>query len=183
MKTIGLIGGMSWESSLEYYRIINEGVKTKIGRPALRQMYPVFGGFRGDRGAPDGGGIGARPAAHMIRAREKPGAGGRGFYRDLHQYHAQARGRNPLQRQHSTPAYCRRRREIRPRGEMRTVGLLGTRYTMEEDFHNRRLAEKHGLKILIPDGEDRGKINRIIFMSLSGHCKAGIAGVLSERHG
>jgi aspartate racemase len=165
MKTIGLIGGMSWESSLEYYRIINEGVKRKLGglHSAKCILYSVdFAEIedlqrRGDW---------PEAAARMIGAAQSLEKAGADFIvictNTMHKLADEIRAGVHIPLLHIADATAKSIREVK----FRSVGLLGTRYTMEEDFYKRRLAEKHGLKILIPDGGDRGKINEIIFHEL-----------------
>jgi aspartate racemase len=165
MKTIGLIGGMSWESSLEYYRVVNETVKARLGglHSAKCILFSVdFAEIeemqtRGDW---------SEAAARMIRAAKSLERAGADFIvictNTMHKLAEEIRAGVNIPLLHIADAAAKPIRAAK----YRTVGLLGTRYTMEEDFYKRRLAEKHGLKILVPEVEDRAKINGIIFDEL-----------------
>ena len=165
MKTIGLIGGMSWESSLEYYRIINEGVKQKLGGLHSAKCIMVSVDFAEIEELQRQGNW-REAAARMTGAAQSLEKAGADFFvictNTMHKLAGEIRSGVNIPLLHIVDAAAKSVKAA----NMRTVGLLGTRYTMEEDFHIRRFTEKHGLKILIPDGEDRGKINEIIFHEL-----------------
>jgi aspartate racemase len=165
VKTIGLIGGMSWESSLEYYRVINETVKQRLGglHSAKCILYSVdFAEVE----APMQRGQWKEVAAQLIHAARSLEKAGADFSvictNTMHKLAGEVRAgiRIPLLNIADAAAG-----PIRA-AKMRTVGLLGTRPTMEEDFYKRRLVEKHGLRVLIPEAEDRGAVHRIIFDEL-----------------
>ena len=165
MKTIGLIGGMSWESSLEYYRIINEATRRKLGglHSSKCILYSVDFAEIEDLQTR---GEWSEAAGRMIRAGQSLERAGADFIvictNTMHKLAEDIRSAVNIPLLHIADAAAKPIRAAK----YRTVGLLGTRYTMEEDFYKRRLAEKHGLKVLIPDAEDRGKINAIIFEEL-----------------
>lgn len=165
MKTIGLIGGMSWESTVEYYRIINQEVSRRLGglHSGKILMYSVDFGeveslMRDGRWDEIGGHV-----AGIARTLETGGA-------DLvllctntvHKIADRIESAIRVPFIHIADAAGE---EIVGNG-MSTVGLLGTRYTMEEDFYKKRLAEKFGLSVLIPPDEKRGVINDVIFNEL-----------------
>ncbi|MBN2085108.1 MAG: aspartate/glutamate racemase family protein [Anaerolineales bacterium] len=162
MKTIGLIGGMSWESSLEYYRIINESIKEKLGglHSAKLILYSVdFAEIEALQQAGDWGAA----ARHMVAAGQSLEKAGADFIvlctNTMHLLAGDIRSQIRIPFLHIAEAAGR---AVRAAG-MQTVGLLGTRFTMENDFITRRLAEKFGLKILVPEPADRESVHRIIF--------------------
>jgi aspartate racemase len=165
MKTIGLIGGMSWESTVEYYRIINQEVGRRLGglHSARILMYSVeFGEIETLMREGRWEEIGDRMAG-IARALESGGA-------DLlllgtntvHKVADRIESAVSIPFIHIADTTGE---EIARKG-LKTVGLLGTRYTMEKDFYKGRLAEKFGLSILIPSDEKRGIVNDIIFNEL-----------------
>ncbi|HUL58506.1 MAG TPA: aspartate/glutamate racemase family protein [Anaeromyxobacteraceae bacterium] len=164
MKTIGLIGGMSWESTAHYYRLVNEAVKARLGglhsaRCVLwsvdfAEIEPLQRAARWD----EAGEILNRAALGLERA------GAELLLicaNTMHKVADQAmRGvRVPLL--HVVDVTAER---VRAAG-LRRVALLGTRYVMEEDFYRRRL-ERHGLEVTVPGPEDRAEVNRVIFEEL-----------------
>ncbi len=165
MKTIGLIGGMSWESSLEYYRIINERTKTKLGgfHSAESLMYSVdFAEIETLQHQ----GKWPETAQILSRAAKSLEAGGADFIvlctNTMHKVASEIESavRIPLLHIADTTA-----RSILTRG-LKKVGLLGTRFTMEEDFYKGRLTKKHGLEVLVPPPPDRETIHRVIYEEL-----------------
>ncbi len=165
MKTIGLIGGMSWESSSEYYRIINEAVKAKLGglHSAKCILYSVdFAEVeilqRQNRWSD--------AAEILIGAAKSLENGGADFLiicaNTMHKVadDIQAQVRIPLLHIADVTA-----KQVKQAG-IRKVGLLGTRYTMEEDFYTKRLRDKFTLDVLIPNAEDRQFVNQVIFDEL-----------------
>ena len=165
MKIIGLIGGMSWESSAEYYRIINQEVSRRLGAPhsARILMYSVdFGELealqRSGRWV-EAGELMADAAARLER-------GGADFViicaNTMHKSidYVQAAVRIPVLHivDPTARAICDQK--------IKKVGLLGTRYTMEEPFYTARLAEKFGLEVLVPFPAERIVVHNIIFDEL-----------------
>lgn len=165
MKTIGLIGGMSWESSVEYYRIINETVRARLGglHSAQCLMYSVdFAEIEAMQSA----GRWEDAAQAMIDAAQRLQQGGADFIvlctNTMHKL-ADAMQRNmrmPLL--HIADATAE---EIKAQG-LTTIGLLGTRFTMEEDFYRGRLIERFGLQVLIPPTLEREVVHRVIYDEL-----------------
>jgi len=165
LKTIGLIGGMSWESTVPYYREINETVKERLGglHSAKAILYSVdFYEIERLQHAGDWKSAGDA-LAHAARSLE--GAGADVLVLCTNTMHKvasaiEAAVRIPLIHI-ADPAAA----EIKRAG-FTTVGLLGTRFTMEQDFYRDRLRERHGLNVLIPPPGDREIIHRIIFEEL-----------------
>lgn len=165
MKTIGLVGGMSWESTLEYYRIINEEVKARLGGFHSGQvvLYSVdFAGIEAmqHRGEWDRMAV---ILADAFRSVEKAGADvGILCTNTMHKVydHLQAAVRIPILHIVDVTA-----REIKARGLAR-VGLLGTKFTMEQDFYRDRLVKNHGIDVLIPGPEERDAIHAILYDEL-----------------
>lgn len=164
MKTIGLIGGMSWESSAEYYRIINEAVKSELGglHSAKCLLYSVdFEEIERFQAADrwDEAGKQLGEAAYSL---EKAGAD---FIvictNTMHKVVKDIEARISIPVLHIADATAN---QI-TKSNLRTVGLLGTKYTMEQDFYKARI-ESNGINILIPDHLEREGINRIIFEEL-----------------
>jgi aspartate racemase len=165
MKTIGLIGGMSWESSLEYYRIINEATKEKLGglHSSKCILYSVdFAEIESLQHL----GKWKDAAALMIGAGQSLEKAGADFIiictNTMHKLADEIRSHIHIPLLHIADAAAK---AIKTAG-LKNIGLLGTRYTMEEDFYKRRLTEKHGLNIIIPEESDREKLNAIIFHEL-----------------
>jgi aspartate racemase len=165
MKTIGMIGGMSWESSLVYYRIVNEAVKQKLGDLHSAKVLMVSVDFaeievlqRESRWE--------EATQAMIRASKSVEAGGADFLiictNTMHKMaeEVQASIRIPLLHIADATAEA-----IKKMG-LHKLGLLGTRFTMEQDFYRGRLAGKHGIEVLIPDQAQRETVHRIIYNEL-----------------
>jgi aspartate racemase len=165
MKTIGMIGGMSWESSVEYYRIVNEAIKERLGdlHSAKCLMYSVdFAEIellqREDRWE--------EATRAMIEAARRVEAGGADFLiictNTMHKMADQVQASLGIPLLHIADATAE---AVKSRG-LKRVGLLGTRFTMEGDFYRRRLVEKHGLEVLIPGPADRAIVHRVIYEEL-----------------
>ncbi len=165
MKRIGLLGGMSWESSLEYYRLVNEEVRDRLGGLhsadcLLRSLdfAAVEELQRQDRWEEAGDLLAAE-------ARTLVAAGAELIVLCTNTMHRVAdritAGLDvPLVHIADTTADA-----IRAAGLMR-VGLLGTAYTMEQDFYVGRLREGHGLDVLVPDAADRRMVHEVIYNEL-----------------
>ncbi len=165
MRTIGLIGGMSWESSLEYYRIINEVTKSKLGglHSAKSIMYSVdfaeievlqHQGRWGDA------------AGLMIAAAQSLEQAGADFVilctNTMHKLAEEIEANIQVPFLHIADAAAEK---IQSKG-IKRIGLLGTRFTMEQDFYRGRLVDKYGLEVLIPNGDEREIVHRIIYEEL-----------------
>ncbi|MEH3037325.1 MAG: aspartate/glutamate racemase family protein [Sphingomonas adhaesiva] len=171
MKTIGLIGGMSWESSAEYYRLLNQGVRDRRGPTAsARCLLWSFDFSEIERLQHDGDWDGL--TARMVdAARRLEGAGADVLLICTNTMHRMAPAIEaavavPLLHIADPTAAA-----IKAAG-LTTVGLLGTAFTMEQDFYRGRLTERHGLEVVIPEAADRATVHRIIYDEL-------VAGIVS----
>lgn len=165
MKTIGLIGGMSWESTVSYYREINQTVKEQLGglHSAKIILYSVdFHDVERLQHAGNWDGAGAL-LANAARSLQSAGADFLVLCTNtMHKVGPaiEAAVRIPLFHIADPTALA-----IKQAG-FSTVGLLGTRFTMEQDFYRDRLRERHGLQVLVPDQEDRETVHRVIYEEL-----------------
>jgi aspartate racemase len=165
VKTIGLIGGMSWESSIEYYRAINETVRTECGglHSAKCLMYSVdFAEIEPLQERGEWGEAGRRLAEVGV-CLERAGAEFLVLCTNtMHKVAGDIATAVHIPLLHIADATAR---EVKARGLSR-VGLLGTRFTMEEDFYRGRLATAHGLDVLVPPAEEREVVHRVIYDEL-----------------
>lgn len=164
MKTIGLIGGMSWESSLEYYRMINKKVNARLGglHSAECLLYSVdFEEIEQLQSAGEWQKAG-KQLADTAKKLEQAGAELIVICTNtMHKVVEQIEDGIDIPVLHIADATAA---EIHSQGLVK-VGLLGTRYTMEQDFYRSRI-ESHGIDVLVPPSQQRGEINRIIFEEL-----------------
>ena len=165
MKTIGMIGGMSWESSLEYYRIINEAVMEQLGdlHSAKSLMYSVdFAEIE----VLQREGRWQEATQAMIDDARAVEAGGADFLiictNTMHKMADDVQRSIAIPLLHIADATAE---AIQARGLQR-VGLLGTRFTMEQDFYRGRLVEKYALDVLVPVSADREIVHRVIYDEL-----------------
>jgi aspartate racemase len=165
MKTIGLIGGMSWESSIEYYRIINETVREKLGglHSAKNVMYSVdFAEIETMQHQNRW----EEATQLMIEAAQHVQNGGADFVlictNTMHKMADDVQNHIDIHLLHIADATA----EVIKHQGLTKIGLLGTRYTMEEQFYKGRLESKHGLTVLIPGEDDREIIHRVIYDEL-----------------
>jgi aspartate racemase len=165
MKTLGLIGGMSWESTVPYYRIINETVRERLGglHSARLILYSVdFADIERLQQAnawDEAGHVLAQAACSL----EAAGAAGLALCTNtMHKVAPaiEAAVTIPLLHIADPTAVA-----VKQAG-LRTVGLLGTRFTMEQDFYRGRLMERHGLTVKIPDAAEREIVHRVIYEEL-----------------
>ena len=165
MKTIGMIGGMSWESSIEYYRIINETVNARLGgfHSAKCLMYSVdFAEIEELQHL----GKWDEATALMIDAAKRVQNGGAEFLiictNTMHKMAEQVQQNISIPLLHIADATA----EIIKIYDMKRIGLLGTRFTMEEDFYKGRLVDKHALEVIIPKNDEREIVHRVIYDEL-----------------
>jgi aspartate racemase len=164
MKTIGMIGGMSWESSAEYYRIINQEVKLRLGsfHSAKCLLYSVNFAENQRYQAEGEWEKAGENLAQIAQSLEKGGADfiiicTNTMHKVIH--HIEESINIPvLHIADATTAQIHK-------DEIQKVGLLGTKYTMEQDFYKTRL-EKNGLEVLVPDASDRAIVNETIYEEL-----------------
>ena len=165
MKTIGLLGGMSWESTIPYYRLINEGVKQRLGglHSASLLLHSVdFHEIEVCQSSGDWDKAGEVLANAALGLQQ---AGAEAILlctNTMHKVASHIEARCSLPFLHIADATGR---AIASSGKSR-VALLGTRYTMEQDFYRGRLSSEFGIESLIPDEADRARINQIIFEEL-----------------
>ncbi len=172
MQTIGLIGGMSWQSSALYYRLVNEGVERRLGgfHSAQTLMYSVdFAEVEELQRA----GRWEEATSLLVGAARRLERGGADFLvlctNTMHRMadELSAAVRIPLLHIADATATA-----IRARG-LGTVGLLGTRYTMQGEFYRGRLEACHGLKVLVPSEPGHSRIHDVIYDELvRGHVDA-----------
>ncbi|NPD67961.1 aspartate/glutamate racemase family protein [Lichenicola cladoniae] len=164
-KVIGLIGGLSWESSAEYYRIINQTVRARLG--GLRSARCLMWSFDfGEIEALQHAGRWDEATAEMVAAAQRLERGGADFIvictNTMHRMADQVQAAIGLPLLHIADPTAKR---IRSAG-LRKVGLLGTAFTMEHDFYKGRLMHRHGLEVLVPGDEDRARVHRVIYEEL-----------------
>ncbi|OLT43551.1 aspartate/glutamate racemase [Serinicoccus sp. CNJ-927] len=163
MRTIGLLGGMSWESSAEYYRLLNEGVRDRLGglHSARLVLASVdFAQVEAMQVAGDWEAAGRLLAAEA-RGVEAAGADLLLICTTMHKVADQVQAAVGIPLLHLADATAR---AVQGAGIER-VGLLGTAFTMEQDFYTGRLAD-HGLDVLVPDAPDRELVHRVIYDEL-----------------
>lgn len=165
MKTIGLIGGMSWESTAEYYRMINEMVKERLGglHSAQLLLYSVdFAEVEELQHA----GRWDEAARILVEAGQRLERGGADFIvlctNTMHKVADAITSAVPIPLVHIAD----------PTGEaivthgIERIGLLGTRFTMEQEFYRERLRDRYRLTVLTPDDSDRRLVHRVIYDEL-----------------
>ncbi len=164
MKTIGLIGGMSWESTIPYYRTINETVRELRGGLHSAQIVMVsvdFGEIEHLQRLGDWDTAGAM----LADCGRRLALAGADFLvlctNTMHKVAPAIEAAAGIPLLHIADPTAR---EIRAAG-FTTVGLLGTRFTMEQDFYRARL-EQHGLKVVVPDDAGRALVHRVIYEEL-----------------
>ena len=165
MKTIGLIGGMSWESTVPYYRLINEGVKQRLGGLHSARIILYSADFAEVEHLQRTGDWAAAGALLAQAALNLQAAGAEALVLCTNTMHKvadaiEAAVQIPLLHI-ADPTAAR----IRSAG-FGKVGLLGTRFTMEQPFYKDRLTHRHGLQVLVPSVADRETIHRIIYEEL-----------------
>lgn len=165
MKTIGLLGGMSWESTLGYYRAINEGIRNTLGglHSAKIAMYSVdFEPIERLQHAGDWQGT----AAILAEAAKNIQAAGADFLlictNTMHKVAPEVEAAIRIPVLHIADATA----EVLVKEGIGRVGLLGTAFTMEQAFYKGRLEDKYGLQVLVPDAEDREIVHGVIYREL-----------------
>ncbi|MEM9978475.1 MAG: aspartate/glutamate racemase family protein [Cyanobacteria bacterium P01_D01_bin.2] len=165
MKTIGLLGGMSWESTVGYYRAINEGVKHRLGglHSAKIALYSVD--FEPIETLQHEGNW-DEMANILSEAALGVQAAGADFLlictNTMHKVAPQIEAAIDIPLLHIADAIA----DTLAAQGIHKAGLLGTAFTMEQDFYKDRLAKKHGLDVLIPNNRDRETVHRIIYQEL-----------------
>ncbi|MFD1801898.1 aspartate/glutamate racemase family protein [Mixta tenebrionis] len=165
MKTIGLLGGMSWESTALYYKIINEGVQAQLGglHSARLVMYSVdFYEIERLQAA----GEWRQAAALLADAARALQAAGADFLvlctNTMHKVAPEISAATSLPLLHIADATA----EAVKAAGISKVGLLGTRFTMEQAFYRARLEQQFGIEVLVPDEAGRETVHHIIYQEL-----------------
>ena len=165
MKTIGLIGGMSWESSIEYYRIINEAVKAKLGGLHSAKSIMVSVDFA-EMETLQHQGKWVEAAQMLIEAAKNLENGGADLIvlctNTMHKVADELQASVKIPLLHIADATAQR---VKDAG-IRKIGLLGTRFTMEEEFYKGRLSQTYGLNVIIPNAQEREIVHRVIYDEL-----------------
>lgn len=179
MKTIGMIGGISWKSTATYYRVMNEAAQKRLG--GLHAVRCVLWSFdfaeieeRQHRGA------WTELTAMMVSAARRLEGAGADFLiicaNTMHRMAEEVEAEIGIPLLHIADATAG---AIRNAG-LRRVGLLGTRFTMEEAFYRARLERLHGLEVLIPGETDRQTVDEVIYREL---CAGRVTTQARERYG
>jgi len=165
LKTIGLIGGMSWESSLLYYRLINQDIKQRLGglHSAQLLMYSVdFAPI--EKLQHEGDWDGATKI--LIDAARRLEAGGADFFligtNTMHQVADAVAGAVDIPLLHIADATG----EVLRQDHVRRIGLLGTAFTMELGFYRDRIEQQYGIDVVVPEMHDRQMVHDIIYQEL-----------------
>lgn len=165
MKKIGLIGGMSWESSLEYYRVINEVVKEKLGGLHSAKCLMVSVDFA-EIEQMQHEGRWDDAAKVLVKAAQDLEKGGADFLvlctNTMHLSAPEIIRNVTIPFLHIADATAEK---IKQDG-YKKIGLLGTKFTMEQDFYKGRLTDRYGLEVLIPDEEQRDLVHQVIYNEL-----------------
>jgi aspartate racemase len=165
MQTIGLIGGMSWESSAQYYRIINQEVRARLGgvHSARNLMFSVdFSEIEHLQHEGDWAAL----TVQMIDAARRLERGDADFFllctNTMHRMADEVSASVSIPLLHIADPTA----EAIKAADYRRVGLLGTAFTMEQDFYKGRLRHKFGLDVLVPDAADRSVVHQVIYKEL-----------------
>ncbi|MBT3276991.1 MAG: aspartate/glutamate racemase family protein [Candidatus Thioglobus sp.] len=165
MKTIGMIGGMSWESTASYYKFINEGIKNKLGglHSAKICMYSVdFDEIEKLQHQDNWN----ETANILSRAAQSVESGGADFLlictNTMHKVAPEIEKNISIPILHIADATA----ETLAKDGIKKVGLLGTRFTMEQDFYKSRLIDKFNIDVVIPSDKDMDTIHKIIYSEL-----------------
>ncbi len=184
MKLIGLIGGMSWESSLEYYRIMNETTKERLG--GLNSARVLIDSINfGELEPMMSSGQWDKAAEMLIESARRLERGGADFFligtNTLHKVSAEVQSAVNIPLLHMADAVGL---EIAAMGLTR-VGLLGTKFTMDGDFLSGPLTDKYGLQVATPSAESGQSLHDIIFQELClgqflDESRARVGGIIGE---
>ncbi|GAB1422190.1 aspartate/glutamate racemase family protein [Anaerolineales bacterium] len=165
MKTIGLLGGMSWESSLEYYRMLNQGIRERLGGlHSARCLMYSFDFFEIEQLQMQNNWDAA--ASLLVKGSQNLEAGGADCLiictNTMHKLASQIEAAISIPLIHIADPTA----EAIQSAGLNKVGLLGTRFTMEQNFYKGRLQDQWGLQVLIPAADERETIHTIIYDEL-----------------
>ena len=170
MKTVGLLGGMSWESSLFYYKAINEGVKAKLGGLHSAKIAMVSVDFEEIEKLQHAGEWQKLGEILAKEAQNIESAGADCLLictNTMHKVAPQVQSAINIPLIHIADATAK----ALIKDGIKKVGLLGTTFTMEQDFYKSRLQE-HGLEVVIPNEQERELVHNVIYNELClGECK------------
>ncbi len=165
MKTIGLLGGMSWESTLSYYKAINEGVRQQRGGLSSAKICLYSVDFEEIEKLQHAGNW-PQTAQILTHAAQAVERGGADFLlictNTMHKVAPQIEAALSIPLLHIADATA----EQLVADGITKVGLLGTRFTMEQDFYISRLTDKYGLDVVVPNAPDRQQVHDIIYHEL-----------------
>jgi len=165
MKTIGLIGGMSWESSSEYYRIINETIRERLGGLHSAECIMYSADFEEIENLQHQGKWEELTKLMLNFAQKLEGAGADFIVictNTMHKMAEEVENNTNIPLLHIADATAEK---IIEKG-LGKLGLLGTNFTMEEDFFKKRLEEKYNIEVTIPSQNDRRIIDSVIYNEL-----------------
>jgi aspartate racemase len=165
MKTLGLIGGMSWESTALYYRLINEAAKARLGRLHSAQLLLWSFDFAPIAQRQQSGDWSALELVMNDAARRLVSAGADAIVicsNTMHKLHGEVQSAVDVPVLHIVDVTAV---AMKQKGCARPI-LLGTRYTMEQPFYLGRLAKAHGIQAIVPDEAGKTAVNRIIYDEL-----------------
>lgn len=165
MKTIGLLGGMSWESTQSYYRLLNEGVKTRLGGFHSARLCLVSVDFA-DIETLQRAGDWEAAGRYLAASARQVQAGGADCLvlatNTMHRVAEAIEAAIDIPLLHIADATGAALREA----GVRRVGLLGTRFTMEQAFYRERLEQRHDIEVMVPDADQRQMVHDVIFQEL-----------------
>jgi aspartate racemase len=165
LKTIGLIGGMSWESSIEYYRIINQRVRELLGGTHSAKSIMVSLDFAEIEALQEKGNW-DEATLMLVQAAQQVEYGGADFVlictNTMHKMAQEVQSQINIPLLHIADATAEAIKNL----SIYKVGLLGTLYTMEGDFYRGKLENQHGLEVIVPDDKDRQVVHQVIFEEL-----------------
>jgi len=165
LKTIGLIGGMSWESTVPYYRLINESVRDRLGGLHSARIILFSVDFH-DVERLQHAGLWLEAGQLLAQAARSLALAGADVLvlctNTMHKVAPAIEAAVAIPLLHIADPTAT---DIQRAG-FKTVGLLGTRFTMEQDFYRQRLETRHAIEVLVPDGPDRDIVHRVIYEEL-----------------
>ena len=165
MRRLGLLGGMSWESTALYYQWINEGIREALGGLHSADLLVSSVDFHHIERLQDQGQWDEAGRTLAQRAVELKAAGAEGLViatNTMHKVADQITQESQLPLLHIADCTA----EVIVQQGLQRVALLGTAFTMEQDFYRARLTEKYGLDVLIPEPDERADVHRIIYNEL-----------------
>jgi aspartate racemase len=166
VRTLGLIGGMTWHSTVDYYRLINEGVQKRLGGSHSAQLLLLSIDFVPVEKLQEKGDWAGMGRMMGEWAKQLEDAGAKGLLictNTMHRLAGDVQKAITIPLIHIADATA----AAVKRAGLERVGLLGTRYTMEMDFYRGRLEKEHGLKVLIPEEPGRTTVHDVIYKELT----------------